>query len=75
MKPKKHIKDFLSVHLLPVNASLGSILSAIEIYIKEDREKPKYACPNCHRIVAELINIDGIGGFRLGCIYCENDNE
>jgi len=47
-----------------------SLMSSILIYLNSEAEKPKYACPNCHRIVDGLINIDKLGGNVSGCEYC-----
>jgi hypothetical protein len=32
------------------------LIDAILQYLDEESEKPKYACPNCHRIVDELFS-------------------
>lgn len=38
-----------------VNISCDAIRSVVE-YLDEEAEKTKYACPNCHRIVDELLD-------------------
>lgn len=62
--------------LIPVNASdtfieimrnVGFVLDQQEEKIKillRMIEKPKYACPNCYRVVSELINVTSA---EVGC--------
>lgn len=38
-----------------LNCLEGTIKAILE-YLDEQAEKPLYACPNCHRIVDELID-------------------
>jgi len=40
------------------------VLLAILSYLDEEQEKPKYVCPNCHRITDELITIAEIDNVR-----------
>jgi hypothetical protein len=62
---------------------LEIIIGAIEQTIIEEQEKPKYACPNCLRVVDELITcwevIEQVGlpckpepSFFVGCKHCLN---
>ena len=36
---------------------LNAFIVAVMEYLDEEIEKPHYVCPNCHRIVDELISI------------------
>jgi hypothetical protein len=59
MKPSERIVEIYYKMREAYNNVDSSILAtpdaAIIEYLDEETEKPKYVCPNCHRIVDELI--------------------
>lgn len=59
MKPSEKIKKFFEYFSYTSigNNRVNVLLKAISSHLDEDAEKSKYACPNCHRIVDELITI------------------
>lgn len=69
-------KTKLVINILRIRAD------ALEQFVIDEAEKPKYACPNCQRIVDEIItqpgrkgfvvNIDGSTPNVYGCKHCLN---
>jgi hypothetical protein len=53
---------------------IKDILSKLDVIIQEF-EKPKYACPNCHRIVDELIEKDEVTDLPLHLDYLRFKKE
>jgi hypothetical protein len=82
------MKDFLFYFGI---ALLWLAMDFIGKYLDEEQQKQKYACPNCHRVVDELISIfeadqerpDGSINFSLPakareiikCKHCLNKNR
>jgi hypothetical protein len=74
MKPSERIKqlhlEYYGNTLVIEAASFKAVLD----YLDEEAEKPKYACPRCHRIVDDLMNIRNFSG-NFGCKHCLTNKD
>ena len=63
MKPSERISELLLFQDRDYSprdeqeSRLWDYCIAIMDYLDEEAEKPKYVCPNCHRVVDEIIRI------------------
>jgi len=55
MKPSQRIFDSCCKNNLCQRSA--DLVNGILLYLDEEAEKQRYVCPNCHRIVNELIKI------------------
>ena len=90
MKPSDRIKkvfydNYRYILNFQYRIANARAFNALLIYLDEEAEKPKYACPNCHRIVDELIGGVECEGYTLmngagvpldaQCKYCVKEKH